>query len=279
MSGRNVKGACVPAADRFVQHRVNLNMHDVRVPQVSKETIKRIKEIVEYHHGFTPRDDDICRIDDMLRDQYAVLQPHRIVRELVMREIDKDLLTHRDRLGSLEFERIWLEKTIFKYLTFASMSYRAGIPAATISLCRTAIESGLRERLAEELAEKGSTSSSELAEAVCSKLKELERKTLAGVIRVASEEGIIGKQEVGAAFQELRFKHQTARKILDKFIHGDIVWIVDFVRHREEDTSVVGAKDLLQEYKLISDMKTDEIAVEVLKATYEIAGILYFGDA
>jgi len=252
---------------------------DVRLPQVSKETIKRIKETVEYHHGFTPKDDDIHRIDDMLRDQYAVLHPHRIVRELVVTEIGKDLLRHRNRIGSLEFERIWLEKTIFKYLTLASMCYRAGIPEATISLCRTAIESGLRERLAEELAKKGGSTTSELPETTWNKLKDLKHKMLSDLIKIAEEDGIIGKGDIEKVFAKLKFKDQTARKVLDKFIHGDIVWMVDFVKDREEDTRVVGARNLLQEYKLVSGMNTDETAIEVLKATHKIAGILYFGDA
>jgi len=239
---------------------------------------KRIKEIVKYHHGFTPKDDDIYRIDDMLRNHYAVLHDQRIIRELVVGEIGKELLKHRDSLGSLEFERIWLEKTIFKYLTFAGMCYRAGIPAGTISLCRTAIESGLRERLAEELARKGSTNTSKLPKATWNKLKGLKKKMLASLIEMAAEEGIIGKQEIEGAFLKLKFRDQTGRKILDKFIHGDIVWMVNFVRDREEDTRVVGAKDLLEECKIISEMKIGQIAVEILKATYNIAEILYFGN-
>jgi len=254
-------------------------MDEIRLPQIPKETIRRIRQIVDYHHGFTPKDDDIHRIDDMLRDQYAALHPHRIVRELVVTEIDKDLLRHRDSLGSLEFERIWLEKTNFKYLTFASMCYRAGIPAATISLCRTAIESGLRERLAEELAEKGCATTSELPQATWKKLKALRDKALGDLIKTAAREEIIAKGDIERIFRRFKLRDQGGRKILDKFIHGDIAWMVDFVRDREEDTTVVGARNLLQEYKLISQMKTDEIAVEVFKATYEIAEILYFGDA
>lgn len=68
--------------------------------------------------------------------------------------IGKVLLKHRDRIGSLKFEEITFDKLIFHYLRWASMSFRAGIPIGSIFLCRTAIETGLRERIAEELAEK-----------------------------------------------------------------------------------------------------------------------------
>jgi hypothetical protein len=253
-------------------------MDETRIPQISNEIKKRIKEIVKYHYGFTTNDDDIYRIDNMLRNHYAVLHDQRIIRELVAGEAGKELLKHRDRLGSLEFERIWLEKTIFKHLTLASMCYRAGIPAGTISLCRTAIESGLRERLAEELARKESASNAKLPEATWKKLKGLKHKKMADLIQMAAHEGIIGSQDIEEAFRKLKLRDQSSRRILDKFIHGDIVWMVSFVREREEDTRVVGAQDLLEEYKIVSEMSIDQIAVEVLRVTYKIAETLYFRD-
>lgn len=140
-------------------------MNETRIPRISDEMNERIKSIVEYHYGFTPKDDDIDWIDRMLRNNYAVLHDQQIIRELAAINVRNELLEHRDRIGSIEFERIWTEKDIFKYLTFASMCFRAGIPAGTISLCRTAIESGLRERLAEELARKEATNVSKLPEA------------------------------------------------------------------------------------------------------------------
>ena len=252
-------------------------MDESRVTPITNEKIKRIKLTVKYHHGFTPKDDDIYSIDDMLRNNYRVLHDQRIIRELVARDIGRELLKHRNRLGSLEFERIWGEKTMFKYLTFASMCYRGGIPAGTISLCRTAIESGLRERLAEELARRESADTFKLPEVTWNKLKALRGKALGDLIEMAAGEGIIGKQEIEGAFGKLKLGGQSSRRILDKFIHGDIVWVVDFVTDREQDTRVVGAKDLLQEYKIISDMRTDQIAIEVLKAAYKIAAVLYLG--
>ena len=251
-------------------------MDETKIPQISEKMKKRIKKIVRFHHGFTPKDSDIERVDRMLRCNYAVLHDQQIIRELVTEDIGNELLKHRDRIGSTEFERIWLEKDMFKYLTFASMCYRAGIPVGTISLCRTAIESGLRERLAEERARKENTKASKLPEATWNKLKELSNKGLAQLIEEAAQEGIIEKQKIEGIFQEFKFGDQSSRKILDKFIHGDIVWRVNFVRDREEDTRVIGAKSKLHEYKIISDMITDKIAIRVLKATYKIAEILYF---
>ena len=251
-------------------------MNEIIIPQISDEMKKRITRIVKYNYGFIPKDDDIKRIDKGLRNNYATLHDQRIIREIVSENIIKELLKQRDRIGSIEFERIWLEKAIFKYLTFASMCFRAGIPVGTINLCRTAIESGLRERLAEELAKKESTNVSKLPEATWKKMKELNDKKLCQLIKKADQEEIIKKQEIEEIFQKLKFKNQSSRRILDKFIHGDIVWIVNFVKDKEKDTRVIGAKNKLQEYKIISNMMTSQIAIEILKATYKIAEILYY---
>ena len=190
------------------------------------------------------------------------------------------------------------------------MCFRAGIPAGAIGLCRTAIESGLRERLAEELARKENPSDCDLSEAVLNKLRKLEKDkkydSLAKLIEEAAKNGIVKEDEIKDAFQEFKVKGQGSRKILDKFIHGDIVWMVNFAKNRK-NIKVRGAEgklkryklipnkakegykevfekeeeykvtiDKLEEYKIIHYMEIDEIAIKVLKATYRIAGILYY---
>ena len=118
---------------------------------------KKIKEVVKFHYGIDADDHDIDWIDQMLRDHYSVFHDQNVIMNLVTVNINRTLLKHRDKIGSIEFERITMNKLIFQYLTFASMCYRAGIPIATISLCRTALEGGLTEKIAEKIAkdEKG----------------------------------------------------------------------------------------------------------------------------
>lgn len=250
-------------------------MSETRIPQISDAARERVKDIVKYHYEFTPKDDDIEWIDKMLRNDYVVSHDQRIISELAAVNISHELLKHRNRIGSIEFERIWLEKDIFRHLTLASMCFRAGIPAGTISLCRTAMESGLRERLAEELARKGNIDASKLPEATWNELKKLKDKTLKPLIKKAEKGKIITEQKIEEIFQELKFRDQNSRVILDKFIHGDIVWMVNFVKNRNA-TEVIGAKDKLEEYKIISRGGIPQIAVNVLKATYKIAEILYY---
>jgi hypothetical protein len=250
-------------------------MDKSRIPELCGEAKKRIKRIVSDHYGFVPADDDLRWIDQMLRNHCLVLHEQNIIRHVVDHEIKKQLLKHRDRLGSLEFERIWDKKIIFKYLTLASMCYRAGISAGAISLCRTAIESGLRERLAEELAMQETVNQDDLPVKTLQRLCQLRDENLASLIKKVSEAGIISKMEIEKAFHALKFREQSSKRVLDKFIHGDLVWVVEFVKSREENTRVVDVRDELEEFKTIVDMKTEQIAVEVLKGSYQIAVILY----
>ena len=245
-------------------------------PQISDETMKHIKGIVNYHYGFTPADGDLLRIHEGLWNHYLVLHNERIIREVVSWEIGKETLKHRDRLGSLEFERLWVEKSIFHYLTYASMCYRAGIPAGTIALCRTALEAGIRERLAEELAKREATKQDDIPAKVLEQLHRLRDTSLSDLIKLASKERVLNEHDVEKSFSALKFQNQSSRKVLDKFIHGDIMWMMGFVQSRKEDTRVIGAKDTVEEAKIIADMELDDVAIEVLKATERIAGLLYF---
>ncbi len=155
----------------------------------------------------------------MLSNSYGAMHEQRVIEELATNNLTNGLLKHRDRLGTSEFERIWLEKDAFKYLTFASMCFRAGIPAGTISLCRTAIKSGIRERLAEELARKEVTDESSLSRAIRDNLSRLEHNIkLWKLIDEAKKNGVLGGRDIEEAFQEL-----GGREILDKFIHGDVL--------------------------------------------------------
>lgn len=244
-------------------------------PQLSDDELKRIKEQVNYHYGFTPADRDLLRIDEGLRNNYIIMHAQRIIREVVSWEIGNETLKHRDRLGSKEFERLWFEKSIFRYLTYASMCYRAGIPAGAIGLCRTAIEAGIRERLAEELAKRETTSQDELSARTLEQLRQLQDKMLNDLIRLASKERILNEREIEESFSALKLQRHSSRKILDKFIHGDIIWMMDFVQSRVGHTEVFGARDSLHEVRSIAEMRLDDVAIEVLRATERIAAILY----
>jgi hypothetical protein len=113
------------------------------------------------------------------------------------------------------------------------MSYRAGIPIASIVLCRTAIEAGLRERIAEKLAEEEVRDREQLPRRILEIMEGLEDKyKLWQLIEKAEEESIITEEQIEEYFRPLKFGKQEGRKILDKFIHGDITWIAEFVQSR-----------------------------------------------
>jgi len=254
------------------------------IPQISDAAKEKIKRIVKYHYGFEPKDKDIKWIDETIRNHYSVLHEQRIIRNLITVEIDNILLKHRTKIGSEKFEKICLDKLIFYYLMLASMSYRAGIPIATILLCRTALEAGLRERIAEKLAENECRNKNDLPEKVLEKIKALKDNTLGtkkgkkGLINLAEENGVISENEIEKIFSKLKFGQQKSRKILDKFIHGDLTWIVSFIKEKDKDSRVMGAKNILDEYKIIAESSIDDIAFKVLRGTTKVAEILYFRD-
>ncbi|MEA1958624.1 MAG: hypothetical protein U9N44_02985 [Chloroflexota bacterium] len=274
--------------------------------KLPSEIKERVKDRLKYHCGFTPTDDDIERVDRMLRNDYIASHEQRIFSELEGEHLISELLRHRDRIGSLEFERIWTEKDIFRYLTLASMCFRAGIPAGTIVLCRTALEAGLREKLAESRAMQRGVEASKVPEEILNEMGKLAHKLLSELISDVDTEKVLDRKVIEDSFREVKFLKEPSHKILDKFIHGDIRWMVEFARNGR-DIKVEGARgkvqkskmvpdgsggyemvfeseeeyesppvDKLQEYKMIHMIGSGEIAREVLKATYRVAEVLYY---
>lgn len=121
--------------------------------ELSSARKERIEKILRARYGIETDDNEITRVDRGLRDLYSTTHDQRVVTEIVTRNISEILLKHRTKENVLQLERLFMQKLIFRYLMYASMCYRCGVPAATIVLCRTAIEAGLRERIAERRAE------------------------------------------------------------------------------------------------------------------------------
>lgn len=224
--------------------------------------VQRIKKIIKFHYGFVPDEEEIITIDQGLRSQYGVLHDQYIVRELVNRRISGILLAHRKE--KTDIETLFLDKSIFHFLTFASMCYRAGIPLGCIVLCRIALEAGLRERLAEAKALS--------PEEVWSGIKKRRNKLLGSLVEEADREGIMAKKD----FEELfMFGAAIGHHLLNKYVHADLDSIVSFLEGLQFDTRVISAKDMLSEKKIQAEVYTDEIAVAVLAATTRIAEKLY----
>jgi len=246
-------------------------MENTIIPPLSDSRRKKIKEIVKFHYGIDADDRDIDWINKMLRNHYTVLHDQRIIRNLVTVNIDKILLKHRDKIGSAEFERMTMDKLIFRYLTFASMCYRAGIPIATISLCRTALEGGLKEKIAEKIAkdEKG----------IWEVIKESSNLKLWQLVQKAEDENIISKGEIENFFtidEKMKKIIANPRNLLDKYIHADLPTIIAFLKEIGADTEVIGNVDLIEKKKIQVQTFIDKIAVFILVATSRIAERLYF---
>lgn len=229
---------------------------------IPRPDLQRIKKIVEFHYGFLPDDDEIVSIDEGLRNQYSVLHEQCIIRELLTWKVSSILVAHRQEKPAIE--SLFLDKLMFRFLTLANMCYRAGIPLACITICRIAIEAGLRERLAEAKASS--------PEEVWNEIKKRHDKLLGRLVKEADQEGIMTKKE----FEELFvFGGQLGHHLLDKYTHADLNSIILLFESLQFDIRVVGAKDALAEKKIQAETYTDEVAIAVLVATTKIAEKLY----
>jgi hypothetical protein len=248
-------------------------MENTIIPPLSASRRKKIKEVVKFHHGIEADDYDLDWIDKMLRNHYSVLHDQNVISNLVTVNIGKILLKHRDKIGSIEFERMTMDKLIFRYLTFSSMCYRAGIPIATISLCRTALEGGLKEKIAEKIAndEKG----------IWEVIEELSNLKLWQLIRRAEDKNIITKDEIERFFtigEKMKKIIPNPRSLLDKYIHADLPTIIAFLEEIGANTEVIGDVGFIEKKKIQAEAFIDKIAVFVLTATTRIAERLYFSN-
>lgn len=250
------------------------NVEKTIIPPISSSRRERIKKIVRSQYGIDAKDNDIDWIDSMKRNNYSVLHDQQIISNLVTVNVNNKLLKHRDRIGSIELERLMMNKLIFKYLTYASMCYRASIPLATIFLCRTAIEAGLREKLAEKIAK-------ENAKQVWEEMQDLTRLKLWQLIKKIEDEGIISKDEIEKFFtvdDKMKVIIPNPRNLLDKYIHADLSTIISFLEAIGMKSKVYGAEDLMQEKKIQAEAFIDKIAVFVLVATTRLAERLYLSQ-
>lgn len=234
----------------------------MRGERKAEPNIERIKKIVEFNYGFVPDEQSILRIDQGLRGQYGVLHQQCIIRELVTDRISEILLSRRRE--KTDIEGLFLDKSIFHYLTFASMSFRAGIPLGCIALCRTAVEAGLRERLAEKKASS--------PDEVWDQIKERAEKRFRDLLKEAEQEGILSKQQIRETFE---FAGRFGRHVLDKYIHADLDSIINLLEGLELDIRVVSAGNKLAEKKIQANAYIDQVAAAVLAATTKIAETLY----
>lgn len=237
------------------------------------KTVKEwIKTTLKVGYNIDATDDEIQRIDKGLRNNYVVLHDKRIIREIVSSNVSKILLKHRTKENVSQLEDLFLNKLIFRYLTYASMSYRAGIPIATIILCRTASEAGLRQKIAEKR-------TNDNKDKVWEEMQKLKEMTLRLLIQQADAEDIISKNEIEELFtidEKMKAVIPNPRNLLDKYIHADLPTIIDFLQAIGLDMSgVIGAKSLIQEKMILAASSQDMIAIFVLTATTRLAERLY----
>lgn len=223
-------------------------------------------------HGIITNDEELDRIDEGLQNNYAVLHNQHVIKEIISFKISNILLKHRTKENVSQLEDLFYNKLIFHYLTYASMSYRVGIPIATIFLCRAALKTGLREKIAEKRAV-------DHKKEVWEELQKLKDMMLRHLIREAENEGIISKNEIEELFtidEKMKTVIPNPRNLLDKYIHADLPTIIEFLKAIGLDVSgVIGAKSRMQEKRILAESSHEKIEVFILTATTRLAERLY----
>lgn len=247
------------------------------IPALDEGVKEEIRELTESNYGFTPDKYEIERIDKGLRENYEPLHKYRIYNRILTSFIKNIIWQYKDKIGETEFYKIRQSKLIFFYKDLAERCFHEAIHYATICLCRTAIEAGLRERVAEELAKKDTDMTKSIDEKIFEQMNKLKKDTLGPLLTNAGKEKIITKNDVKKMFQK-EFGSRSGRNILDKFVHGDIFAIYDFLKNAGKDTTVFSGEEIsaTEIRKFVATGGSYAIAYEILKITTKIAEILYF---
>ena len=202
------------------------------IKMINDEMMKNIKELTKERYGFTPNDFEINSIGESLSLSYEELHQYKIINHLVTRKIYLDKFNYWSGLST--FNTITNEKLIFRFLKLAIKCYNEANNYASICLCRTAIETGLIERVAEENAKNDNAKDKCYEQKVVYYMNRNKGKMLHRNLELAQGFDIISITDVEEMF-ERNIGHGIGKKILDKFVHGDIIDIANLSNNPKLD--------------------------------------------
>lgn len=237
------------------------------IKMINDEMRNNIKELTNSNYGFIPEDVEINTIDSRLSESYLDLHEYRIINHLATRAIYDSKLSYWSTKSN--FAYIVGEKLIFRFLRLAIKCFNEANNYASICLCRTAIESGLIERVAEEYANRDSDKNKCYEQKLLFYINQNKDKMLHRNLELAEELNIISKRDVEDMF-ERNVGVGVGKRILNKFVHGDIIDIVKTSNNPEVK------EDDLNQIKWIADNESYRIGYNILKITIDIAEKLYF---
>jgi len=217
-------------------------------------------------------------------------QAEYLRRGLIIKKLCDPFLDEASQHATVEIREFFASSLIYPYFHELSECFRSGSLLATISICRSSLEVGLREAVAYRKAKKNRTD-------ILEEYGALEGKLLGPLLKMAEEMGIIESAHVNRIFTPLHLlagmeDPQKYRKLLDKFIHGsysDLFMLVknitiegekpknfkDFIEmltKMQEDTGIPDVSKL----NYFNMVREEKVAFYFMFGLYEFVKIVYF---
>lgn len=198
-------------------------------------------------------------------------QAEYLRRGLIIKKFCDPILEEANQNSTVEIQGFFASSLIHPYFHELSECFRLGTFLATISICRSSLEVGLREAVAYRKAKQNRTEILEEYGALEGKLLgSLKQKR--GLLQMAEEMGIIEGAHVDRIFTPLHLlgemeDPQKYRKLLDKFIHGSYSDLFMLVKH----VTIGGEKprDFIDFVEMLTKMQEDSgMMPDVSKLTY-----------
>ena len=227
--------------------------HFQLLPQHEKMIVDHLKSL--YRIDISENEvDEIQREEPFVNFNYR--QAEFLRRIIVLRRICDPILKSHEPMQKASQERFQFSFTN-QHLNQAKWSFIHGLYLASIVLCRSSLEIGLREAIAHVESSKNKT-------AFLNEYINLEKSTLKKLIPKAQGLHLIEQEEINNMFilhPKIKY-HFRPRKLLDKFIHGSY-----------SDLFI-----LVQEVTIEGKGKSKDI-VDFIKKMYELEKVMDLGES
>lgn len=190
---------------------------------------------------------------------------------LVLHLKDKISISHLKKYT--KSDTIW-RKSIPTYLEEAERSYAKGHSAAGIFFCRLAIETALRDRIIKRQARLNKQINLSQEE------KRLSEQTLNSLLQEACGKklAILDSKDIDKIFSKLERRNTSfctgKENVLNKFMHGDFLWLKDFLE-KDKKITITHEEKTTKEFVASPNNISSFLFIEILEATYKTLLSLY----
>ena len=217
-------------------------------------------------------------------------QAEYLRRGLIIEKFCDPILEEANQHATVEIREFFASSLIQPYFHELSECFRLGSLLATISICRSSLEVGLREAVAYRKAKQKHTN-------ILEEYGVLEWTLLGPLLQIAEEMDIIESDHVNRIFTPLHLLPEMEdpgeyRKLLDKFIHGsysDLFMLVnnitiegekprDFRDFIDKLTKMQGNRGMpdLSKLSYFNMVRHEKVAFYFMFGLFEFVRIVYF---